>query len=85
MEQHKDGSKLISATGATIWSGFAAAQKAEDLTAVVAAARRRGQQASSPASCAKSALSVIPNEVRNLSGFKSQEKERFLGTQRASE
>jgi hypothetical protein len=28
---------------------------------------------------------VIPNEVRNLSGFYSQQKERFLGTQRASE
>jgi hypothetical protein len=28
---------------------------------------------------------VIPNEVRNLSGSKSKKKERFLGTQRASE
>jgi len=28
---------------------------------------------------------VIPNEVRNLSGFECQKKERFLGTQRASE
>jgi hypothetical protein len=33
----------------------------------------------------KSALSVIPNEVRNISGFDCQEKERFLGAQRASE
>ncbi len=55
------------------------------LTAVIAAARRRRQQASSLASRGKSALSVIPNEVRNLSGFESQGKERFLGTQRASE
>jgi len=30
-------------------------------------------------------LIVIPNEVRNLSAFESQGKERFLGTQRASE
>jgi hypothetical protein len=30
-------------------------------------------------------LSVIPNEVRNLSGFENQEKEGFLGTLRASE
>jgi hypothetical protein len=28
---------------------------------------------------------VIPNEVRNLSGVELQKKERFLGTQRASE
>jgi hypothetical protein len=33
----------------------------------------------------KASYFVIPNEVRNLSGFKSQQKERFLGTQRASE
>jgi hypothetical protein len=30
-------------------------------------------------------LIVIPNEVRNPSGFESQGKERFLGTQRAPE
>jgi predicted polyphosphate/ATP-dependent NAD kinase len=30
-------------------------------------------------------LIVIPNGVRNLSGFENQKKERFLGTQRASE
>jgi hypothetical protein len=30
-------------------------------------------------------LIVIPNQVRNLSGFDSKEKEGFLGTQRASE
>jgi len=30
-------------------------------------------------------LIVIPNEVRNLSGFEFQGKERFLGAQRASE
>src|ERR1700675_18499 len=34
--------------------------------------------------CGKSAMSVIPNEVRNLSGFESKEREGFLGTQRAS-
>jgi hypothetical protein len=28
---------------------------------------------------------VIPSEARNLSGFQSQQNERFLGTQRASE
>jgi hypothetical protein len=33
----------------------------------------------------KAPLIVIPNEVRNLSGFESSGKERFLGTQRASE
>jgi hypothetical protein len=30
-------------------------------------------------------LIVIPNEVRNLSGIECKDKERFLGTQRASE
>jgi hypothetical protein len=30
-------------------------------------------------------LIVIPNEVRNLSGFECPGKEGFLGTQRASE
>jgi hypothetical protein len=30
-------------------------------------------------------LIVIPNEVRNLSGVEFKEKERFLGTRRASE
>jgi hypothetical protein len=33
----------------------------------------------------KASYFVIPNEVRNLSGFQSEQKERFLGTQRASE
>jgi len=33
----------------------------------------------------KGSYFVIPNEVRNLSGFYSQQNERFLGTQRASE
>jgi hypothetical protein len=33
----------------------------------------------------KASYFVIPNEVRNLSGFQSQQNERFLGTQRASE
>jgi hypothetical protein len=34
--------------------------------------------------CGKSAFTVIPNKVRNLSGFDCLEKEGFLGTQRAS-
>jgi len=33
----------------------------------------------------KSLFAVIPNEVRNLSGFECKEEEGFLGTQRASE
>jgi hypothetical protein len=35
--------------------------------------------------CEKSLFAVIPNEVRNLSGFECKEKKGFLGTQRASE
>src|SRR5258705_12031987 len=33
----------------------------------------------------KNSLTVIPNEVRNLSRFRSKDKEGFLGTRRASE
>jgi hypothetical protein len=33
----------------------------------------------------KGSYFVIPNEVRNLSGFYSQQNERFLGAPRASE
>jgi hypothetical protein len=35
-------------------------------------------------SCGKLIYFVIPNEVRNLSWFWRQQKERFLGAQRAS-
>jgi len=42
-------------------------------------------QCISLAGCGKVPMAVIPNEVRNLSGFENQKKEKFLGTQSASE
>src|SRR4029077_14506077 len=45
--------------------------------------RDRNQKRLAKEAAEKVSYFVIPNEVRNLSGFKSQETERFLGTRRA--
>ena len=51
----------------------------------VGAQVQRGPVAQTLQFAEKAILIVIPNEVRNLSGFECEKKEGFLGTQRASE